>query len=154
MKRHILPVSALVAGAALAWTALAWQPTPPPAGPLTGAENGQLAAAKAGPLPVVAVEPHVVTMTERPIFSPGRRPPEGDVEIALGDTGQPGVPRVQGVALSGGIAIVVVSDDDGRQKSVRQGDDIAGWTVETIRPDFVSFGSDGATVDVPVVIRK
>ena len=78
---------------------------------------------------------------ERPIFTPGRRPP---VELALAPE-QPLGLALKGTVLSdqGRFALLVVSEGGALQR-LKIGDQVNGWTLVAIQPDRVTFRRQGA----------
>jgi hypothetical protein len=85
-------------------------------------------------------------ITERPIFSPERKAPDGgqDALAAQGVGVSSTNLRLEGVALSPGERVAVIRRSDTQQLfRVSQGESLDAWRLETIRPDRVVLRSQG-----------
>jgi hypothetical protein len=88
------------------------------------------------------------TLRERPPFTRGRRliieaEVVENLPEAEGDEGEPEIPTVQGVAVSTGQAVAIVTDEggDGRMRRISLGSEIACWRVTGIKRESVTFMS-------------
>lgn len=85
-------------------------------------------------------------ITERPIFSPDRKAPDGGQEVlaAQGVGASTTNLRLEGVALSPDERVAVIRRSDTQQLfRVSQGENLDAWRLETIRPDRVVLRSQG-----------
>lgn len=87
---------------------------------------------------------------ERPIFSPGRRPPSSPV--AASPAAEPTLLEEPALELRGivsagefGIALLLLEGDSVLRR-VRQGDDVAGWRVEEIDAEGVLLRRQAGTL--------
>lgn len=136
----------LVAGgaASLSW-GLSYETVPAvPSGPLARpVPEAQTAAVPAGVI-------DASVLRERPLFSPGRRPPEAPAVATAGTVvGDP--PTVQGVAIAGTAAFALVKAGD-RVRRVALGGAVEGWTVVGIERRRVTLRSDGG--DLVIDLRS
>jgi general secretion pathway protein N len=145
---------ALLLSAVLALQWRGWAPEADlPAPPAASAEPSGSGARAASDRPGVALEPppkdDYASVIDRPLFLPDRRPPpeEGD------DTEIEDVPltELDGVDLTAVVitpAVVsawVRSPEDDELKRLRLGDELMGWTVQTIAPDELVLERQGET---------
>jgi general secretion pathway protein N len=107
-------------------------PSPPPA-----AMPAQTAAIFS---PANAVE----TILSRPLFQPGRRPPGG----ALPMRGDTALPRLTGLVVDGDRRIAVFQPAGDKPVELKEGDSIAGWTIQTIGHRQVVLQKPGGTMTI------
>lgn len=135
----------LVAGgaASLSW-GLSYEPAPaaPPTPPARPAAETRSAA-----VPAAVVDASV--LRERPLFTPGRRPPEAPAAAVTTVVGDP--PTVQGVAIAGTAAFALVKAGD-RVRRVALGGAVDGWTVVAIERRRVTLRGDGG--DIVIDLRS
>jgi hypothetical protein len=93
----------------------------------------------------------------RPLFTPGRRPPDQPASPA--DTTAGGPPTgllVTGIVMAGGDSVAIIEPErPGRQAEAalvaRIGDSVRGWTIEAIEPGLVVLVRDGARHEMPLI---
>lgn len=123
--------------ASLSW-GLSYGPVPaaPPAPPARPAPETRAAA-----VPTAVVDASV--LRERPLFTPGRRPPEAPAAtVSTAGTILDDPPTVQGVAIAGTVAFALVKAGD-RVRRVALGGAVGGWTVVAIERRRVKLRGDG-----------
>jgi hypothetical protein len=116
-------------------------------------------AVQAAPSGGIKDEARVKVLTDRPLFTAGRRPQEpaavaaGEVERqeAVADLA---IPTVRGIALSGrsSVAIVSLNQEENRLHRIALGDEIGGWRITAIRRGSVTFST--ATTEATVHLGK
>lgn len=135
---------------------LAWDvaQTQPPMFAIPGSPDA--AVADASPDPRLAgrrVRPDVYyqALTDRPLFSPTRRPvsfaepePEPEPEPVIAVPSAPAVPvppvlRVLGVIGSGAGLSALISHNETEADWLTSGDEIDGWTIAEIGPDWIQL---------------
>lgn len=98
------------------------------------------------PLPVGSLA-DLTASRERPLFSPGRRPPAppavADAEQIQAPPEPPALLFFGVVTDQNGARAIVRSDASGPVKSIRVGEDVSGWTVETIEPRHLTLTREG-----------
>jgi len=112
--------------------------------PAADAGNGKTSAAEPGAATLAGV---AASITERPLFSPTRRPATVTASVAGGPAASDTVPRLTGVIVgpSGGWAIFAGAD--GKSHAAGAGDVIGAFKVRTIDPGAVTLtGSEGDRV--------
>jgi hypothetical protein len=103
-------------------------------------------------LPPTAVTQHVgppdidaliAEILERPLFSPSRQPAEAAPEqISETPTAQPKMPgRLEGVSIRPEAREALFEREGANPIAVKEGQEIDGWTVASIRPDQVLLKS-------------
>ena len=95
------------------------------------------------------------SITERPLFSPDRRPAARSEPVAAASADpvrkDNGLPRLTGVIVGPTGKWAIFAGADGKSQKTAQGDSIGGFTVRTIAPGLVTLsGSDGIRVLKPV----
>ena len=152
----LLSLMTLGAGGATLVTGLNWQPDLDTA-EVAPAPPPQPVKAAGSPTPQDTAL--LRTLNERPLFTPGRRPPP-PTTLALADTSNPEatadlpVPTVRGVALSGksSVAIVALESENTRLHRVALGGEIAGWRVTAIQRESVTFSTE--TIEARAYLGK
>lgn len=117
----------------------------------TGAADSSTIAARPRPektptiprLPSSPAPNTVTTSLARPLFSPIRRPPEvaqsGSGESELKDK------RLAGIVVEPNRRLAIFAVTGAKPLTVREGDDVGGWRVETITAREVSVRGPGGT---------
>jgi len=122
------------------------------AGPSPAAKPGTGTASPHG-LDAEALADIATSMTERPLFSPTRRPSNTPDKSAGAATAQEDVPRLTGVTIgpSGGWAIFAGAD--GKSHAAAAGDAVGAFKVRAIGPGIVTLsGSEGDRVLRPTYL--
>ncbi len=108
-------------------------------------------AARNSPVPAGALAPDadkddlIAEILERPLFTPGRNPPEPAAAPQVEE--KPKGPaefegRLAGVVLRPGGSEALFARDGEKPIAVTEGQEIDGWTVDTIEADHVVISSD------------
>lgn len=131
-------------------------PAPPPvtvpAGPTREVDSGsgKTSSPAAGTAALTGI---AASITERPLFSPTRRPAAASASVAGGSVAPDTVPRLTGVIVgpSGGWAIF--AGEDGKSHAAAAGDVIGAFKVRAIDPGVVTLtGSEGDRVLHPTYV--
>lgn len=101
---------------------------------------------------------------ERPLFPPTRRPrpeppppPPAPEPVAIvpqpepepvEEPASPPSATLTGVVIGGDLRLAVFLDAEGKPLSVRQGDEIEGWTVADVQRRSVTIERDGETLEL------
>jgi hypothetical protein len=94
-------------------------------------------------LPVVAAAPPIAAILARPLFSPGRRPPQSNLGNAADDSGLADS-RLTGIVIEPGRRFAIFAPEGAKSLTVTEGEIVSGWRVESISPREVSLsGPDG-----------
>jgi hypothetical protein len=110
---------------------------------------------QAAPSAGIAGEAQIQVLTDRPLFTAGRRPPVTET-VAAEETEQQAVearidvPIVRGVGLSGrsSVAILSLRQDENRLHRIALGHEIDGWRITAIRRQSVTFSRAGTEATV------
>ncbi|MEJ1159972.1 hypothetical protein [Prosthecomicrobium sp. N25] len=121
-----------------------------------------LLAVLAGPAAAASIEHDdpglgaLVATRERPLFSPSRRapaaPPAPDVQpaavpVPVAEPVQPPAAQLMGVVIGGDMRMAVFADN-GRTLTVRQGEEIEGWTIADVQRRAIVLERDGETLEL------
>jgi len=119
--------------------------------PVAEVAQPQTDAVRDVPVPAGALAPDtdkddlIAEILERPLFSPGRSPPE-PAAAPQPEQKQKGPAefqgRLAGVVLRPGGSEALFARDGEKPISVTEGQEIEGWTVDTIEADHVVISSD------------
>ncbi len=92
----------------------------------------------------------VAQIAERPLFSPGRRPPPPAAPAAVVEIAKPDWNwRLAGLMIAPGRREALFLRQ-GEQRSVGEGQEIDGWTLASVRADGVTLeGDDGTKTLIP-----
>jgi hypothetical protein len=107
-------------------------------------------AERVDPLPVLqqlstdAAAPPIAAILARPLFSPGRRPPQSKGSGAADDSGLADS-RLAGIVIEPGHRYAIFAPEGAKLLTVTEGETVSGWRIDTISPREVSLsGPDGA----------
>ncbi|UEM25274.1 hypothetical protein JL100_035015 (plasmid) [Skermanella mucosa] len=153
----LLSLVALAAGGTVLAQGLEWRPDVSVAPPAPHRVERPVEPARDDAGPIDAL---VEALHGRPLFTPGRRPPEpvaespGAVPAVAADSDTfPPVPEVRGTATSADRSVAIVLDPaDNRLRRVAAGDEVGGWTVLGIYPGKIQLRSDRADAVVYAVM--
>jgi hypothetical protein len=139
----LLSLLTLAGGAAVLVHGLNWQPAIE-APVIESAAPSQVV--RAAPFANIEDGTQIQVLTDRPLFTAGRRPhvPEA---VAAGETEQQAaeaeidVPIVRGIGLSGrsSVAILSLRQEENRLHRLALGHEIDGWRITSIRRQSVTF---------------
>jgi len=93
-------------------------------------------------LVVVPSLPDYPSILASPVFAPDRKP--GAAELAEAGGGALSSYAALGTAAGGGAASGVVAGPGGRPKTIRVGDDLEGWRLESVSRTSLTFVRNGA----------
>lgn len=156
MRARLAPLLLCCCG--LAWAAVAGSgatgPAEPAAQPATAA--APRASATAAALPTGPPGPWT-EQVERPLFTPGRRPPPAVAAtppVAEAPPEPPAPVAANGVVLrpAGAVALLRLADE--RVVRAAQGDEVEGWVVARIGAEDVVLSRGGRVLRLPVRARS
>lgn len=109
---------------------------------------GDAAIAVAGdPVPQLDFQKLEAEILDRPLFTPGRKPPQAKEDMATDDEEEQAKPpelqsRLAGVTIRPDYSEALFARDGEKPVAVKEGDEIDGWTVDSIERDRVVLTSD------------
>lgn len=163
MKRLLLGLCGILA-LGVAWQWRAWPPQPPDRTPATAPPAAGVAPAtdgRASQLEALQEErlpSDYLSVAERPLFQPERRPPQDEPEPA------PAPAQQQAVELTGVDVMAILIAEPGvpsvwlldkRQAPTAQryrlGDEFQGWRISAIEPEAVQLQRQGRSEQLPLL---
>ena len=112
-------------------------------------QNPQAAPAARAFRPLLPPLESLSETTSRPLFLAARRPPEGEAAP------EPEAPLLDGLDPSFSISAILITDGEhtvlmehpetGTLSRLKEGEVVAGWTLERVAPDRAVFTKDGQT---------
>jgi len=93
------------------------------------------------------------SLTQRPLFRPGRRP-QAEEKIAAAPAAQPERPRLSGVIIGPGDSRAIFAGADGKSVVAIQGASLGRFTIKSILPDHVTLAGPDGDTDVHPTFAK